>query len=128
MALVTARSAPVEPRQLQVLREQREKEAARLADEQRRREQLAAREPTPEPLVARVRYSWTQHHAEVEVRVRLGAQVRKEHVSVEVAPRLLCVSVEGHGAVLRGTLHRPVVSRDSVWVLERGELQLLLAK
>ena len=33
MALVTARSAPVEPRQLQVLRKQREKEAARLADE-----------------------------------------------------------------------------------------------
>jgi len=132
MALVTARSAPVEPRQLQVLREQRERAAARLADEQRRRAQLAARdpppEPPPEPLVARVRYSWTQHHAEVEVKVRLGAQVRKEHVRVEVAPRLLCVSVEGHGAVLRGTLHAPVVSGDSVWVLERGELQLLLAK
>jgi hypothetical protein len=32
---------------------------------------VATREAPPEPLVALVPYSWTQHHAEVEVRVAL---------------------------------------------------------
>ena len=89
---------------------------------------MATREAPPEPLVAHVEYTWTQHHAEVEVRVALGATVRKHEVTVTVRPWLLSVEVVGRGVVLRGSLHRAVVSAESVWVLEEGELMLMLAK
>ena len=78
--------------------------------------------------MAHVEYTWTQHHAEVEVRVALGAAVRKHEVTVTVRPWLLSVEVAGRGVVLRGSLHRAVVSAESVWVLEEGELMLMLAK
>ena len=45
----------------------------------------------PEPLVALVPYTWTQHHAEVEVHVELGAAVRKQEIRVTVRPWLLSV-------------------------------------
>ena len=61
---------------------------------------MATREAPPEPLVAHVEYTWTQHHAEVEVRVALGATVRKHEVAVTVRPWLLSVEVTGRGVVL----------------------------
>ena len=41
--------------------------------------------------MAHVEYTWTQHHAEVEVHVELGAAVRKQEIRVTVRPWLLSV-------------------------------------
>ena len=85
---------------------------------------MATREAPPEPLVAHVEYTWTQHHAEVEVRVALGATVRKHEVAVTVRPWLLSVEVAGRGVVLRGSLHRAVVSAECVWVRVRVRVRV----
>ena len=55
-----------------------------------------------------------------QVHVVLGAAVRKQDVTVTVRPWLLSVAVAGRGVVLRGSLHRAVVSAETVWVLEAG--------
>ena len=77
--------APLVPLQLRLAREQRERDAAAAGSAPQAA--VVRREPPPEPLVALVEYSWTQHHAEVEVTATLGPGVRKQDLTVEASPR-----------------------------------------
>ena len=62
------------------------------------------------------------HTCTHQVQVVLDAAVRKQDITVTVRPWLLSVVVAGRGVVLRGSLHRAVVSAETVWVLEAGAL------
>jgi len=76
--------APLVPLQLRLAREQRERDAAAAGAAPQAA--VVRREPPPEPLVSLVEYSWTQHHAEVEVTATLGPGVRKQDLTVEASP------------------------------------------
>ena len=75
-----------------------------------------------------VRFEWTQYSAEINLSVALPAGTRARDLVVSVQPFEICISLRGYGVVLRGSLHRGVRHRETVWTIEEGQLRLLLVK
>ena len=76
----------------------------------------------------RVRFEWTQYSAEINLSVALPAGTRARDLVVAVQPFEMCISLRGYGVILRGSLHRGVRHRETVWTIEEGQLRLLLVK
>ena len=75
-----------------------------------------------------VRFEWTQYSAEINLSVALPAGTRARDLVVAVQPFEMCISLRGYGVILRGSLHRGVRHRETVWTIEEGQLRLLLVK
>ena len=56
------------------------------------------------------------------------ACLTREACTQQTATLGVFVQVAGRGVVLRGSLYRAVLSAETVWTLEDGELMLMLAK
>ena len=80
------------------------------------------------PLEAKVQYEWSQFSSEINLTVALPAGTRARELVVVVQPFLISVSLKGFGAILRGSLHKGVRHKETVWTIEEGALRILLVK
>ena len=70
------------------------------------------------PFEAKSAYEWTQHSAEVHLSVALPPGTRARELAVVVQPFLLSVSLKALGVILRGSFHRGVRHKETVWTIE----------
>ena len=80
------------------------------------------------PLEAKVQYEWSQYSAEINLSVAIPEGTRARDLIVVVQPFLLSISLKGYGVILKGSLHKGVRHRETVWTIEEGILRILLVK
>ena len=80
------------------------------------------------PLEAKVKYEWTQYTGDVNLSVALPEGTRSRDLIVVVQPFHVSISLKGYGVILRGSFHKGVRHRETVWTLEEGWLRILLVK
>lgn len=74
------------------------------------------------------KYVWTQTLSEVTVNVPLPAGTKAKMLSVDIQNKRLKVAVKGGEVLVDGDFHKRVITDDSIWTLEDGNLVVTLTK
>jgi len=80
------------------------------------------------PLEAKVKYEWNQYSSEINLSVAIPEGTRARELMVVVQPFLISISLKGYGVILKGSFHKGVRHRETVWTIEEGMLRILLVK
>ena len=80
------------------------------------------------PFEAKVKYDWSQYSSEVNLTVHIPPGTRARDLIVVVQPFQMSVSLKGYGIILKGSFHKGVRHRETVWTIEEGLLRVMLVK
>jgi len=80
------------------------------------------------PFEAKVKYEWTQYGGEINLSVAIPQGTRARDLIVVVQPFQMSVSLKGYGVILKGSFHKGMRHRETVWTIEEGVLRIMLVK